>query len=217
MLIEQLSLITVDLVAQRNFYCGTLELKEASGAQNRLVLAVGRSQLVFEQAEAGWQSFYHLAFLIPRNQFTTAKTWLESRLTLLRNPEGADQLHFDNWNSDSVYFLDPAGNILEFIARHDLNNDVSEPFSAADIISVNEISLVCDDVLETVETLRREYGLESYLAHADEQFTPVGDSEGLLIVAKRGRCWLPDLTKAAVPAPLQLRLQTIRGEQTYDV
>jgi catechol-2,3-dioxygenase len=36
--------------------------------------------------------------------------------------------NFVNWNAQSFYFLDPSGNIVELIARFDLNDHATDPF-----------------------------------------------------------------------------------------
>ena len=41
-----------------------------------------------------------------------------------------DIANFVNWHAKSVYFFDPAGNIVELIARFDLDNKTSETFSS---------------------------------------------------------------------------------------
>jgi hypothetical protein len=57
----------------------------------------------------------------------------------------SDIADFVNWRAKSVYFFDPAGNIIELIARFDLNNASSEKFSSEQFLSLSEIGLVFPD------------------------------------------------------------------------
>jgi catechol-2,3-dioxygenase len=211
MKIEDLALRASDLAAQRDFYCRLLGMPELPGTDAEPVIQAGRSRLSFTQAPADWSGFYHLAFNIPENQLAEAKTWLTARLALLTDTAGVDQLHFANWDADSVYFLDPAGNILEFIARHRLGNGSSRPFDAQSILAVDEIGVVTEDVLDTVQLLHQALGIEAHGGSPHDQFTALGDDNGLLIVVKLGRLWLPDMRKAAEPAPLSVRLADQHG------
>jgi hypothetical protein len=85
-----------------------------------------------------------------------------------------------------VYFFDPAGNVVEYIARHDLANPAPGGFSSADILCVSEIGLIVDDVIAVADSLKGVVGLSSYRG-ASDLFTALGDEMGLLLVMKRGR------------------------------
>src|SRR5262249_27317150 len=86
-----------------------------------------------------------------------------------------------------------------------------DPFGASSIVAVTEIGLTCADVPTQVAWLRAELGVEVYVGGASEEFAPVGDEEGLLIVVKQERVWFPDTGKPAVFAPLALTLTTPTG------
>src|SRR5258708_34808524 len=86
-----------------------------------------------------------------------------------------------------MYFYDPAGNIVEFIARHNLHNGTAgTTFTARDIVSASEIGLVGDDVGDTVRTLQATLGVEVYQDMA-ENFGPLGAAPARVSVGKRGR------------------------------
>ena len=207
MKLEEVRLYSRDLSAQRHFYCGVLGLPETGNAADTLMLALGSSRLVFKQAPAGWNGYYHFAFNIPNNQLAKAKTWVAARTTLLVDNIGADQFHSDNWDADQFYFLDPAGNILEFIARRSLANSTNAAaFSSGDILSVSEIGLAADDVPTTVRMLCAQLGVEVYANSFSDTFAAVGDAEGLLIIVKRERIWFPYTGLPAVLAPLELQV-----------
>lgn len=205
MKIDHLQLLTSNLAQQRDFYLHVLKLHTALAADTLSVQA-GHSRLTFEQAPVGWQGFYHFAFDIPENRFKEAKAWLSQRVPLIPDNTGADEFPSESWNSDSIYFYDPAGNILEFIARHNQPNASDKPFSERSIISISEIGLATDDVLQTVQFLEREIGIGVYDGPGSDTFTPIGDELGLFIVVKRGRIWFPDTGKPADFYPVVVRV-----------
>ena len=171
----------------------------------------GSTALQFRAAES---KPYHFAFNVPENKLNEAKAWLSERVKLLEG-DGQDQFFSESWNAEQVYFLDMDGNILEFIARHELSDARADPFSSQHILNVSEIGYVVSDVLRTVSNLG-ELGLGPY-RKPGERFAAVGDAHGLLIVAEIGRPWfptggLPDEVKAAV-GPLEL---TLSSPQPFD-
>jgi hypothetical protein len=83
------------------------------------------------------------------------------------------------------YFYDPAGNIVELIARFDLDNNTSETFSSHQFLSVNEVGLVFTDenFEEEIMSLQDSYSLPNF----DKQpplpkFRAIGDDHGLFVV-----------------------------------
>jgi catechol-2,3-dioxygenase len=95
-------------------------------------------------------------------------------------------VHYRHWNAHSVFFFDPAGNVVEYIARHDLKNGTPGDFGSADILYASEIAFVVDDVSAEAGRLREAVGLGEYTGTSD-QFAALGDAHGLLLVMKRGR------------------------------
>lgn len=182
----------------RRFYASVLECPVAAAGPGGLTVRAGSTEIAFESAERG-EPFYHFAFNIPENLLASAKRWLAARTEVLRRPDGSDEYFFQSWNAHACYFLDPAGNILEFIARHNLRNGREGEFSARDILHVSEIGLVVDDVGATVSAAEKQLGMGVFAGSSSEQFAASGDDHRLLIIAKRGRVWNAG-TKAARPA-----------------
>jgi len=196
--------MTHHLVEQKQFYTRTLGLLLLSETNDSITMGAGTSRLVFLHANPDTKPFYHFAFNIPENKFAQAKAWLLERCCLLEK-NGIDEFHFAYKNAHALYFLDVAGNILEFIARHDLPNASTEPFGTAALLYISEIGLVVDNVPTAVDFLRTSLGMEVYRAESDT-FTTVGDEYGLFIVVKRGRQWFPRYLGAEVH-PLAMTLQ----------
>jgi catechol-2,3-dioxygenase len=120
------------MAAMKAFYGKTLDLGIKDERADRFTVEAGETRITFTheaQTVDGRAPFYHLAFNIPENKIVPALEWQKVRTPLLpipeRNraaglpPEVVDDSH---WNAHSIFFLDPAGKVLEYIARHDLKN-----------------------------------------------------------------------------------------------
>ena len=216
-LITGLRLVTsVSLSTMKDFYHGVLGLPVLAEGPTEITIAGGQTPITFANIALDSDApFYHFAFNIPENKLLAAREWQAERTPLIppyprlrdsRYPK--DVVHFQSWNSHSVFFWDPAGNLLEYIARHDLNNGAPGGFTSEDILYASEIAMVVDDVSATAARLRETFGLEQY-RRGSEVFTAVGDESGLLLVMKRGRVLGFDEGKGAGVYPTAA---TIRGK-----
>ncbi len=196
--IQKLELLSADLLAQRDFYVNILELPTELGSSGLLVQA-GKTQIFFKQAPSNFEGAYHFAFNIPENQYGSARAWIMSRTALLHDKSGKEDFESKSWNSDSFYFLDAAGNVLELIARHSLQNARQENFNSRQILNVSEIGLPSENVIWLANELCTRLGVSVYKQELNATFTPVGDENGLLILPVRDRIWMPD---SGVPARL---------------
>ena len=201
MIIKRLELLTTNLQAQRDFYADVLDLP-VNLTSSTLEVEVGESDLLFKQALSDFEGAYHFAFNIPENQYDAAKKWITGRISLLRDKTGKEDFESKTWDSTSLYFLDAAGNVLEFIARHGLDNGVNEEFSSRQILNVSEIGLPSEDVIGLADELCTRLGLSVFKQEPNESFTPVGDDNGLLIVPVKDRIWMPDSGVPAKPLPI---------------
>src|SRR6266536_2298989 len=202
--ITELRLMTDCLVEQRNFYTHTLGLPLLNETAASMTVGVGATRLVFLQAEPEMHPFYHFAFNIPSSKFALAKAWLALRCPLLEI-DGANQVNHESWNAQSFYFYDPAGNVVEFIARYNLPMGESGAFGSHDLLNVSEIGLVVDNVFATIESIERSVGVKVWKEKSDT-FTAMGDDNGLFIVAKSGRIWLMT-DKPAEVHPFEMTIQ----------
>ena len=198
MKILEVEISSVDLPAQRDFYADILELPVRLDSAI-LEVKAGRTVLRFTQAPSEFMGAYHFAFNIPENQYQAAKQWITSRISILRDKTGQEDFESTNWASTSLYFLDAAGNVLEFIARHNLQNATAGDFNSSQILNVSEIGLPSEDVIELANQLVTQLGLSVFKQEPNETFTPVGDDNGLLILPVKDRIWMPD---SGVPAKL---------------
>ena len=174
------------------FYRDRLELR-SERAGGRLHVDAGDTRLTFLHDPAAQAPFYHFAFNIPENKIVAARAWQLERSPLIPIPDAnrardlpPDIVDYSHWNAHSVFFLDPGGNVVEYIARHDLKNAAPGGFSSRDILGTTEIALIVDDVLATVASLAPALGVEVYRGSSAD-FTALGDELGLVLVMRRGR------------------------------
>jgi hypothetical protein len=194
MKIKKIVLQTARLKALEEFYSVVLELPVQSLKGNEIKISVGTTNLIFTAAK-GEQPFYHFAINIPSNKIEEAKAWLSKKVKLLWIEDyKSDVADFVNWHAKSVYFYDAAGNILELIARFDLDNPSDQPFSSEQFLSISEMGFVFnkDDFDKNVSALLNNYSLSYF----DKQpplphFRAIGDDEGLFIAVPQHRNWYP--------------------------
>jgi catechol-2,3-dioxygenase len=218
MIITYLELPTQDLIAQRDFYSDILGLP-VNLSPLKLEVKAGKTDLVFTRAAPDFDGAYHFAFNIPENHFQAAKAWISERIPLLRNEVGTDEYNFINWNAHALYFKDATGNILEFIARHNLKNASEDAFDSSQILQVSEIGLPSPDVVAFANELCTQMGLTVFRAQQpDKEFTPLGDDNGLFIVPVVGRLWLPT-HNPGIPAkllPVRVKLNIDGKDRAID-
>ena len=157
----------------------------------------GETELHFVPGEG--EPFYHFALLLPGDRFDAAHAWADGRFELL-----GGVFEFENWDARAVYFLDPAGNIVELIAHRGLEeNDCEGEFRPEEIVGFSELGLVGN----RAERLR-ELSLPLWAGTIDdpEDLAFVGEKGRTLILAEEGRGWLPTGRPAEIhPVEFELR------------
>jgi catechol-2,3-dioxygenase len=192
-LFKKIRLDTHLLDKQREFYACCMGLPMVSEGSDGFSVQAGATELEFVRAEPGIEPLYHFALNIPENQIGEALAWTSARATVPARSNGEALYDFETWNSHAFYFLDAAGNLLEFIARHSLRNARTEPFTANSVECVSEMGLSTTDVRTTSRALMDNLGIACYPdsgAIPADDFQAVGNEYGLFIVAKVGRIWL---------------------------
>src|SRR5688572_21820365 len=183
------------------FYSNVLQLPTQIKSEHKITIGIGRTELVFEQV-SGADPFYHFAINIPSNKIDEARAWLSQSVELIWIEDyKSNMADFVNWNAKSVYFYDPAGNILELISRFDLDNKTDQPFSSAQFLCVSEIGLVIkeDELDQGTERLLQQFGLDYFAKQPPLQhFKAIGDNEGLFIVVPEKRNWYPTNTPCGI-------------------
>ena len=185
---HRILLYTNQLSALRDFYKNILQLP-VDVYDGKIAIKTGKTELVFEQLDTPCQ--YHFAFNIPQNQIEQALEWLKEKVTLLIDPEtNSTIIDFVSWNAHSLYFLDPAGNVVEFIARHDMENGSKSTFGAGSILNVSEIGMPVESIEKAFTQLQDYFRLNRYSGNY-ERFCAAGDEEGLFILVQKTHKWFP--------------------------
>ncbi len=188
--IISLELACNNLKEQEVFYGKVLELTVRRLSEKKLIVTAGKTTITFYEDEKYKNPIYHFAFNIPENKLEAAIKWLKLKgVTLNKRSDGSEIYHFINWNAHAVYFLDPAGNVVEFIARHNLSNSSGDKFSPASILYASEIGLVVNDVEKQVLKIKNELGFDIYKVNTSN-FAAIGNEYNLLIMVSVGRPWL---------------------------
>lgn len=201
-MIKEVEMWTHTLEEMKYFYENTLGLTVVQEHSASFIVQAGVSTLIFTESNPSRQPKYHFAFNIPENQIDEALRWITPKVSVIPN-EGQEVVHFESWNADSIYFYDPAGNIVELIARHNLNNSANEAFSPASLLCVSEIGLPVPDVEEALLKLSR-VGIVPWQDY-HSQFAAAGDEHGLIIAVKQGRVWFMSDQEEAYPHPLTIK------------
>lgn len=194
MKIEQIQIQTNNIQETFSFYKDILELKIIEKDEKSVTIQAGNSILKFVE-NSQFNSIYHFAFNIPQNKLEEAIEWCKSKVDLIIIEDQNVITNFENWNAHAVYFYDNNGNLLEFIARHDLDNQQSGEFNSKSILNISEIGIVTKNPLELGNQLIAKHGLEFFSKNTNsEAFSAIGDDEGLLILVTPNRNWYPTQT-----------------------
>ncbi len=213
--LKEIKLYTAHLQELFYFYNEILGMN-CNRSGNEMHILTRDSLLRFEESAANDDPYYHFAFNIPSNKIEEAYTWLTKRVKLLWIEDYKSYIaDFSNWHAKSLYFIDPGGNIAEFISRSDMTDIVDEPFSAAHIRNVSEIGLVfsLSSFDQKTRQLLSERGLSYFIRQPPlDGFRAIGNDEGLFICVSEHRSWYPVKDKPAFIYPMQILVKTENTE-----
>jgi catechol 2,3-dioxygenase-like lactoylglutathione lyase family enzyme len=191
MKILELELLSDDILKTEVFYNEVLGLKTMSKEDSGISFNAGSTKLTFRPS-INVKPVYHFAFDVPNNKLFDAFDWIEKKTEIMYVIPPDKIADFYNWNAKSFYFYDNNGNILEFIARNDLDNATQKAFDGASILSVSEIGLVSKNVVVQCDELFDKYGLTSYSKQPKlNKFIVLGTVTGLFILVEENRDWYP--------------------------
>ncbi|RSC95912.1 VOC family protein [Tenacibaculum singaporense] len=195
MTLNEIEIKTTNIQTVKAFYANVLGLPTTQIDNKSIRIKIGTSYLKFIEDSKNPPPAYHLAFNIPENKLQEAIEWSKNRFEFVKEENEVLITNFENWNANSVYFFDIDGNVLEFIARHDLNNAATEQFNSNQILNISEFGIVKDRPDIYGKYLIDNYGLHLFEKnHNSETFTALGDDNGLLIIVKTNRNWYPTET-----------------------
>lgn len=193
MIFQALTLYTSQLKEQCRFYSEVLGLEVSPVTDGSYRFRLGNT-FIRLQSEVESKP-YHFAINIPCNQSQEALKWLKKRVKVLSN-EGSEIQEFKNWNAEAIYFYDEDHNIVELIARHNLQNDSEQAFGPHSLLEVSEVGIPTLDIESKFKLMQEHLGLEIYDGSFD-RFCAIGDERGLFIcIDKSKRDWFPINDKA---------------------
>ena len=193
MFVQSLHLRTNNLGTTKEFYTELLQTPVIKESEQYVSFAFGHSTLSFH---ASYESnpFYHVAFSIPNNKLEEGLEWVKERTGILPYSEKEIIADFIGWNAKAFYFHDNNQNILEFITHYDLKTSSTQPFSTALITGICEIGITVEDVAHACNEFKTLFHLPYFVKGPRLQdFAVMGDANGMFIVSKTGRGWLPTM------------------------
>ncbi len=198
-----------------DFYQNVLGFTLNNKTDNTVSFQAGNTNLTFTKNQASTAQ-YHFAFNIATNHLQQAIAWANSmNLELLKSPQEEIITKFDSWHSESIYFWDYNNNLLEFIAREDIQIVKETIFVPAEIINISEIGLVTQQPLATAKAINQQTNLEFFSkATPLPEFCAVGDDEGLIILVAPTRTWYPT-TILATNSPAEIKIEV--NEKIYTI
>ncbi|GAB4032012.1 VOC family protein [Spirosoma jeollabukense] len=207
MKILDLELYCTNLETTHFFYVRRLGLPLLTLSATQLTVLVGYTRLTFRKIEEPVAP-YHLAINVPRGSLDVLMYYYDLDY-LSTQASGQTIAYFPNWRAKACYFYDPAGNLLEFIARTDLNLD-NPNLTLGDMFQgISEVGLATEDVPCTAEQLHRRFNVAQFGRTIPQpDFNALGDDNGLFILAKVGRPWLFTDTPAGLN---YFRIQFMNG------
>ncbi|GAB3949903.1 hypothetical protein GCM10028805_27020 [Spirosoma harenae] len=197
MKILELDLYSNDLEATRLFYVSRLGLPLLVHSAAQITVLVGHTRLTFRLVDQPVAP-YHIAINVPSDSLDVLMYYYDLDYLPTHTPEKT-VAYFPDWQAKACYFYDTNGNLLEFIARTELNLNnpaltVPELFQG-----ISEIGLTTQDVAYTSHEIQRRFRVNQFHKTTPKpDFNALGDDNGLFILAKEGRHWLFTNTKAGL-------------------
>ena len=210
--IQELTIFTNRLAEQKQFYSEVLELDIVNESKNFVVFSIGNSSLKLAK-RTRLATPYHFAFNIPSNKEKDALQWLKKRVSVLKMNDNEIQ-DFDGWNAKAVYFYDIDNNIVELIARKNLNNKSEEKFNQNSLLEISEIGIPTTNIEKEFDFLNKNYGLSIYDGGFDK-FCAIGTETGLFIfINKNVKGWYPMNDEAYSS---DFNLEVTIGKEKYSI
>ena len=199
---KSVTLYTNQLKQLRGFYGNVLEIPIEESSEEYFQLSIGTSKLIFRHSEL--QTNYHFAINIPGNQFTLAKFWAKERV-LLNREASVDEIYYARFEADAFYFEDPAGNVIELIARR--NVDKWSDFSIESFLNLSEISITTPFVEESGEMLQKiGIPINGHFQIEPDELNFLGKKDTFILLVPPKRRWYFS-KKLSETSPLEIELE----------
>ena len=186
--IKKLTLFSKNINEQEHFYGKILGFPVERISETKLMVNTKENVLLFKKTDNNF--CYHFAFLINTGSLESSMNFLKERSINLLPYQESEIIYFNSGRS--IYFFDHDGNIAEFIERPTLPYETANDFSIENVIKVNEIGLPVKDTIKMAKYISKDLGISPVNKNDfSETFCWVGDFNGVIIVVKEGRNWLP--------------------------
>jgi catechol 2,3-dioxygenase-like lactoylglutathione lyase family enzyme len=222
MKILSVELATTCISKIKQFYIDNLGFSLQAQSTDTFTMLAGSTNITFISANTEQDPYYHIAMNIPKNKLPEAKKWLLQKgcqllpTTTIENAgihADGDTVFFDAVNAESIYFNDPAGNLVELIARQNLENASTNPFAIDNILNISEVAFAFDQNLpEAMQTICSHFDVSPYTGD-EKTFQILGDDQGMFILGDTSRAWYPT---QRLPEVHPIRM-TILGKQPMDL
>ncbi|WP_282629514.1 VOC family protein [Empedobacter sedimenti] len=213
MKIRELQLYTNDLEKTKSFYTTILAFELIEENENLFSLQVGWTKLTFVKSDE--EHIYHFSFLVCKNQFEKAFDWIQNKTKILNTDADQQIANFENWNAQSFYFYDGAGNLAEIITHNNLAYENDAKFDQHSILGISEIGLPTSDI-EATNQLLEEKTTSKFWKGDFETFGTNGSDEGKILLPNYliKTTWFP--TKTAIKQhPFELVIES--ENQKYQI
>lgn len=212
MKIKHLRLDCSNLEEQKYFYTKKFKFSMVEESDEAITLQMGNSLLTFTENRLK-KSYYHFAFNIPYKDMDKALQWLKKKVEVIPNDDGEIK-DFSSWKAKAIYFLDPAGNVVELIGRERFEKGSGGTFDEDNILNISEIGLPVFQVTEAFNSIHKATGIEKFDC-TGSTFCACGNDEGLfIIVDKAEKTWYPT-DEAAKEYPLEVNFEV--GSSSYNL
>lgn len=216
MIIRHVKLYCANLSEQKHFYTKKFRFELIKANEGSITFKIGDSLLTFTENKLQ-NSYYHIAFNIPYGSVDKALKWVKKQVDILHHEKKEIQ-EFPSWNARAIYFLDPAGNVIEFIGREKLQgegdaHDGDPSFSQKSLLHISEVGLPVFQVSSAANMICGETGIPQFDCQSNT-FCAIGDHRGLFIVVdKAEKTWFPS-DEQAKAFPLEVDFTQERQDFT---
>jgi len=200
----------------RSFWENTIGCDVVNQTFNSFTIKIGNSLLTFKpNTTTIARPQYHFAILIPSNQIENCLAWLKNggkkkngeEIQLWRGGEtNAEIIQSPLYNSSSVYFADYGGNIIELVARRNIDNVEVGEFSSEMFKEINSVSMVTKEVRAAQDLISENLGYKP-VDRTTSGYKVMGNANGLINLVVQNRILPPTTTEQAYPYEMELVVQ----------
>lgn len=216
--IKELNLRVENVLANKAFWVETMGFELLAQGNQFFTVKIGDSRLTFRPKSTVNPPIYHFSINIPQNQVENALDWLKNEggkyidgptasVNIVRDEiTNAEIINKPLYQANSVFFNDHAGNIIELIARNELDYTVDGPFTRDQFLRISEVAVITRNSRDCQTRLEEEFGAKPFLG-GTSGYTQVGGVDGVLLLVIPDRPWIPTESNLAYPYETIVTLQ----------